>query len=215
MGTTGTQASVCVVGARVEAALPPLVWDELAVLSGASHVTLTMIGPEASEEASEATLYEGSLGHSRVSIHTSRACLKGQVHPTEEDMCSAPPDAFVLYNPGLGSIHKYLWRDSMQTILRSRKPVLLTAYDQGDSARDTSWLGLQQGGCRLSYSTNPWASLLPCHNMHSRTFYQHWISTPPALDHVVASAPLGAVDQLLANESWPNSRVAIIPPQTA
>jgi hypothetical protein len=154
------QVELCVLGAREEAdAVPIAVWLELCVLTTASRVNLSMIGPEA--EGDERSLDAGPLRitqarPSRTSFSESplgRSLLAG-TRPTL-------PDAFVLFNPGLHA-GKYAWRPSMEAVLATGVPLLLTAYSDQDAASDARWLA-DLGGAATTpvYVENPWASLEP------------------------------------------------------
>jgi len=147
---------ICVLGAREEAdAVPMTAWMELCVLADAPRVALSMIGPEAA-------------GRAR-SLQTDAHCITQRVCPTtftesalgrallagaEPDL----PDAFVLFNPGLHA-GKYAWRPSIEAVLATEKPLLVTAYSDQDAASDAQWLAELHG--EISYVENPWASLEP------------------------------------------------------
>lgn len=66
------------------------------------------------------------------------------------------PDAFALFNPGLHA-GKYAWRRSMEAVLGTGLPLLLTAYSDQDAASDARWLA-ELGVAPPAYQENPWAS---------------------------------------------------------
>jgi len=160
---SGRPLRLCVLGAREEAdSVSIAAWLELCLLAEAApHMSLSMIGPEARGDERSAsadalrvtqstpcptTFAESSLGS---------ALLAGRVSE------GALPDAFCLFNPGLHA-GKYSWRPSIQAVLATEVPVLLTAYSEQDAASDAQWLRSLCGGARTpEYVANPWASLEP------------------------------------------------------
>lgn len=77
-------------------------------------------------------------------------------------------DAFVLFNPGLG--HPNLardWESTIDFLLRTKKPILLTAHSEKDALRDLQALrdriseeGSTQPAINAGYQLNPYASLM-------------------------------------------------------
>ena len=56
---------------------------------------------------------------------------------TDSDLLLSRIDLFVLYNPGYGSEWlKESWKDSIQWLIRSKKPVLCTSHSKYDMSRD-------------------------------------------------------------------------------
>ena len=160
--------SLCVLGAREEAdAVPMSAWLELAALSETDRINLSMIGPECGGDERSlsagplhvtqsppicASFVDSPLGSALLSSSDGKAA------------CAAAaaqhllPDAFILFNPGLHA-GKYSWRPSMELVLSTGRPVLLTAYSDQDAASDVLWLS--QLGHSPTYVQNPWASLEP------------------------------------------------------
>ena len=147
---------LCILGAREEAdeRVPMSAWLELCALADAPvarKVKLAMVGPEVAGRA---------RSHGNGELHVVqpapiRACFD-EVAASDPD--ASMPDAFVLFNPGLHA-GKYSWRSTMQAVLATGRPVVLTAYSDQDAASDAEWLA--EGLCtrRPAYVTNPWASL--------------------------------------------------------
>ena len=206
-------ARLCVMGARVEAELPPLVWEELAALTGCREITLQMIGPEAGGASMALPGWE--LGASdRVRIETTPSIFeRSGVRSALREQPDALPDAFAFFNPGLGAAAQYSWQATIATVLDSGRPSLLTAYDVDEATRDAEWLLLQKawrgaGMPRVQYEANPWASELPCWNVDTYAFYRHWSAQQSQSE---SFAPPPEAERLLArNQSWPNRLVAVM-----
>ena len=152
----GQMAKLCVVGAREEADRVPIAaWLELCMLAGsavAPRVSLSMIGPEVAgcerfDRAGEACVFQSA---------PIRACFEDAV---ARDPDALRPDAFVLFNPGLHA-GKYSWQATMDAVLGTGRPVILTAYGDQDAASDAQWLARLCTREPL-YEANPWASLQP------------------------------------------------------
>ena len=158
---------VGVVGARAEAALPVHLWRELAVLSGAAHVAVEMCGPACCPpgvaRVRACSGLELALAEPAGFFHaspTGRALLRGA--PPPEPL----PDAFVLFNPGLGEPGwERAWGGTLAALAASQRPLLFTALSAADAARDDAFLrraGVLAGG-ELHvepYVVNAWASAL-------------------------------------------------------
>ena len=188
---------LCVVGARAEAALPPHIWAELSLLTGASKLAISFCGPSAAPEGlpgerewvgpdgqrlnlslSGADLFHRSslgqalLARSRTQQGTAAIEPAAEPAPSTEgvvDVEAALPDAFVLFNPGLGEPGwERAWAPTMRALLASRRPLLMTALSHSDAARDVSFLEQQlkwgasgAPACiREPFAENAFASLL-------------------------------------------------------
>lgn len=67
--------------------------------------------------------------------------INGLYHDLLVSQAIHPPDAFVLFNPGIG--HPFLkqrWRPTMETLLASGKPILLSSFSKVDQDRDVAVL---------------------------------------------------------------------------
>ena len=159
---------VCVLGAREEAdeigGVSIAAWLELCVHTQATDVRLSMIGPEASGEARALHAGEYSIRQSApCSTAFVESSIGSRVARAEQHGAGDPvraPDAYVLFNPGLHA-GKYTWRPSIEAVLASGRPLLLTAYHEQDAASDAEWLRSELGVPSLPYEPNPWASLEP------------------------------------------------------
>lgn len=154
----GTLGTLCVLGAREEAdSVPIAAWLELcaamADVDMAPQVRLKMIGPEVNGE--ERSLSAGELYVSQDA--PIRACFEEVV--ARDPSALLLPDAFVLFNPGLHA-GKYTWRPTLEAVLDTGRPVILSAYSDQDAASDAQWLS-ELCTRTPSYEANPWASLQP------------------------------------------------------
>ena len=179
-----------VIGARAEVALPGHVWSELSTLTGAKRVNIEFSGPAAAPEGVPSarewlgghhpqpqqlhlTLASADLYHrsevGKALLARSRADAEGAAPPAAAADPALPlPDAFVLYNPGLGEPGwDRAWAPTMRALLAARRPLLMTALSAADAARDALFLeGLKWGAngppARLHepFVDNPFASLL-------------------------------------------------------
>ena len=148
--------NVCILGARAEALVPMSEWLELCVLTSTNQVQLLMIGPEAEGEARGLELGGRSI---------TQAAPCSSIFTHSPLAAAATPDVFVLYNPGLHT-GKYTWRPTMEAVLATGAPVLLTGYSAQDVASDANWLAsmsrrLKWDCAAPSYEVNPWACLEP------------------------------------------------------
>lgn len=140
-----------VVGARAEAMMPDYLWDELALFH-----------PQ--RRAFEITLVGDHVPISR-RVKSARGlplqieAVRGLYHDVKLPS-ARESDALVLFNPGIG--HPLLqdrWRPTIQTMLESGKPLLLTSFSAADQKRDVGVLDqLAAGdasGRRLKFLVEP------------------------------------------------------------
>lgn len=159
-GGAGQPVRICVVGARAEASMPLPMWREALCLAGWSALRVDMVGPKVSETKARdndrgvSVVPEAALFHESA-LH--RAHLRG----------SELPDAFVLFNPGLGEPGwDRAWAPTVHALLALRRPVLLTALSASDAEQDAAFWSVaaaREGHAAradLEYAANPWASLL-------------------------------------------------------
>lgn len=145
---------VCIVGARAEATLPVDYWKEMLVTSSkdTEHPlswTLDFCGPEVLTTSHNVTLKKGDDSLTLQWTHS------GYLHDMKQ-----PPgwDGFVLYNPGLG--HKHLkqgWLPTLEYLLSTQKPILITAHSERDAERDAQLLQ-EVTGNPIEYQPNAFAS---------------------------------------------------------
>ncbi|ETW08238.1 hypothetical protein H310_00877 [Aphanomyces invadans] len=134
---------VYILGARAEATMPRHLWSMLSPW----RLDISLIGnhvpvlPSKPHAPSSFTL----------SFHN------GLFH----DLNLPSPDAFVLFNPGLGHpALQSLWQPTLIRMLDSKKPLLLTSFCEEDLHRDICAIeGVRgAGGPRLDISENPFGS---------------------------------------------------------
>lgn len=163
-GGAGQPVRICVVGARAEASMPLPLWREALCLAGWDALRVDMVGPKVSDTKARddgrgvSVVPEAALFHESA-LH--RAHLSG----------AELPDAFVLFNPGLGEPGwDRAWAPTVHALLALRRPVLLTALSASDAEQDAAFWSLaaaREGGngqaavpVGLEYAANPWTSLL-------------------------------------------------------
>lgn len=78
--------------------------------------------------------------HQRSRIHLEN--INGLYHDQHvSESIQTPPDAFVLFNPGIG--HPFLkerWQPTVESLLASGKPILLSSFSKVDQERDVAVL---------------------------------------------------------------------------
>ncbi|CAJ1966819.1 unnamed protein product [Cylindrotheca closterium] len=148
---------LCCVGARAEATLPNEYWKEFLIFSSSlpnnetKNVDLMtdFVGPDICPRTPDTEI---SWNSSTTKLHWH---YKGFLHDLDE---SETWDTYVLMNPGIGHDKlKHGWKPTLDRILRSGRPVLLTAHSEKDSDRDTALLK-QSYHLDVHYEENPFAS---------------------------------------------------------
>jgi len=161
----GRPARVGVLGARAESTLPPLFWRQLAVLSGLEF-HLVFIGPQAGsprEGTSPPPAAEGLWFSS----------VNGLLHEVQ-DRLSAPLDAYVLFNSGIGHPKEGMnWEPSVQLLRESGKRALLTSFNEHDLDRDL--VALKRHGFSIEHidRLNPLRSLAAESFEGDQVFFNH------------------------------------------
>ena len=151
----GKPGRICCVGARAEATLPNIYWQEFLLLaafrSGVPvNAALDFVGPDISTKTTDTTI--GLHSESTISLRWE---FSGFLHdiPT-----SLKWDAYVLLNPGLG--HDNLiegWEPTLDRLVAEKKPTLLTAHSLKDAERDSSRFR-RLYDLNVRYHLNPFAS---------------------------------------------------------
>ena len=124
-----------VIGARAEAMIPRYLWDELSYFHPGKQFDIKLVGdhvPTMVARQTTPTTTENEL------IQLKR--IHGLYHEIEPSNMNTP-DAFVLYNPGVG--HPRLrekWKRTLQIVLASCKPLLITSFSLEDQERDIAAL---------------------------------------------------------------------------
>jgi hypothetical protein len=167
---------ICLVGARAEATLPLDYWREILVASNITNNDsslrweLDFCGPDVVAVQNHVTLKHDT------STLTINWLNSGYLH----DMTDMPLwDGFALFNPGLGHDHlRQGWLPTLELVLKTRKPVLLTAHSERDAHRDATLLQeLLLLGQPVTYHENAFASRITYkdphdnHLIHPNLFY--------------------------------------------
>lgn len=175
---------LCVVGSRAESTLPVQIWSELACLTGMKELHVSFCGPKAAppgvplerewrspdgasymrlsvpSEGTADLFHRGELG---------RALLNGTSLDSGREATGREatlPDAFVLFNPGIGEPGwRKAWAPTLHALSAARRPMLMTALSVGDAARDDEFIrsSLEAPAaaalCETPYERNPFCSL--------------------------------------------------------
>lgn len=158
---------VCVVGARAEATLPVHYWNEMLLINDRNiestilEWTLDFCGPETLTTSSNVTLRHEK---NKLKLQWTHC---GYFH----DMQDPKPewDGFVLYNPGLGHDHlREAWQPTMEYLLSTEKPILLTAHSETDAKRDAQIL-YEMTGRSIDYQPNAFASCISYEDPYDST----------------------------------------------
>ncbi|POM70997.1 Mss51 like protein [Phytophthora palmivora] len=126
-----------VIGARAEAMMPRYLWDELSFFHPGRQFGIKLVGdhvPVMSARKKTPTTRENENEFIQLEM------INGLYHKIEETKLGTP-DAFVLYNPGVGHPHlRESWEPTLQAVLASGKPVLITSFSLEDQQRDITAL---------------------------------------------------------------------------
>lgn len=151
--------TICLIGARMEANLPQIFWNELLWLHQ-NNLNVDFCGPD--------MIVHPNLDLSFQNFQLSlRWKHKGLFHNLD-DAKRRNYDLLVLLNPGLGHAHlKESWKPTLDSIFQppsntaTTTPVLLTAHSKRDAERDAQLLlsnygkqacySINRFGCRISY----------------------------------------------------------------
>ncbi|KAI9915726.1 hypothetical protein PsorP6_007939 [Peronosclerospora sorghi] len=124
-----------VIGARAEALMPRYLWDELSFFYPRRQFDIKLIGdhvPIMPRRKKSATATTEDKEFIQLEM------VNGLYHEIEN---LGTPDAFVMFNPGLGhATLRESWKPTLQTVLASRKPVLVTSFSPEDQQRDIAAL---------------------------------------------------------------------------
>ena len=131
------RVEIHVIGARAEAMMPRYLWDELLFFDPGRVFKIKLVGDHVPVmSARKKKLMEKERKNERVQLEM----VNGLYHELEPGLLSTP-DAFVLYNPGIG--HPQLrqrWKPTLEIVLTSCKPVLITSFSLEDQQRDIAAL---------------------------------------------------------------------------
>jgi mitochondrial splicing suppressor protein 51 len=135
---TPSQLELHVVGARAEAMMPRPIWEELVDAHSDTTFDVKLIGDHVVRYPRKKRMLANE-SPSNLQLQNYAGFYHQIVAGT--DGLHSSPDAFVLFNPGIG--HPKLqasWRPTMDIILKSGKPALLTSFSQRDQERDVDAL---------------------------------------------------------------------------
>ncbi|GMF21002.1 unnamed protein product [Phytophthora fragariaefolia] len=137
MQTEKPKVELHVIGARAEAMMPRYLWDELSFFHPGEQFAIKLVGdhvPVMSARKKTSTTREDENEFVELQL------INGLYHKIESRKLGTP-DAFVLYNPGVGHPHlRESWEPTMQAVLASCKPVLITSFSLEDQQRDIAAL---------------------------------------------------------------------------
>ncbi|KAG1710697.1 hypothetical protein DVH05_013424 [Phytophthora capsici] len=125
------------IGARAEAMMPRYLWDELSFFHPGRQFGIKLVGdhvPVMSARKKTSTTRANENEFIQLDM------INGLYHEIETRKLG-DPDAFVLYNPGIG--HPRLresWEPTVQVVLATRKPLLITSFSLEDQQRDIATL---------------------------------------------------------------------------
>lgn len=146
----------CCVGARAEASLPTLYWRELLIVldwiqhhhtttTSTNHnsttgnnniiISLDFVGPElpTTNRPSETLTYKDSA----ITLNWNKASKFHELDPN----FALSYNGYILFNPGLAHPHLASdWRPTVELILHTKQPLLLTAHSLLDANRDAKLL---------------------------------------------------------------------------
>lgn len=135
---SSTDLTLHVIGARAEAMMPRHLWDELAFFHpDVRALELKLIGDHVPALRSSSKTPKNQPQRV-VAVEN----ITGLYHDAAVmAQLQTPPQAFVLFNPGVG--HPYLrdrWRPTIASLLASGKPLLLSSFSKADQDRDVAAL---------------------------------------------------------------------------
>jgi len=134
---------------QADVALLANYYTELAALLPWHLIEVTLVGSSLESEG-----FAEVCDRLNVSLH---CCDYAQYLTSEE--AARPPDLAVAFNPGMAATPE-LWKFSVDALLQSRVPLLVTACCEAERDADLHWLQDQNAKVALPPSTNPMASML-------------------------------------------------------
>lgn len=110
--------------------MPRHIWEDLCYFYPHSRFVITLIGDHAPQMRKKAEAPGANNSNSALEMDI----VNGLYHEIPDKTL---PDAFVMFNPGVG--HPFLksnWRPTIEAVLKSGRPILITAFSQEDQERD-------------------------------------------------------------------------------
>jgi len=189
----------CCVGARAEASIPTVYWEEFLLCSKEYsssrkmrlELSIEFIGPDIPLELSEQSvgLTESQDGNGPWSL-TLRGYHRGFFHDIPAVKANSKIwDAFLLFNPGLGHPNlRKAWEPTLKLLLDGgpknprKRPImlLLTAHSEKDMARDAAILTDFYGLKDVVYQKNPFASRVAYEDPFEKNHFvrpNHYVAT--------------------------------------
>ena len=137
-------------GARSESNLPLIWWKEsIITLPSISNISIEMVGPEIIPQRikeSSSSIYSFQLPNSHqiqqikvLSPIENKVFFHKLVNKYEKLLQN---DLYLLFNPGYGAnnIMKLQWKETLELLLHTKKPILCTSHSHGDLQRDLIYL---------------------------------------------------------------------------
>ena len=153
------QQNWCCVGARAESTLPPPLWKELLVATGNPSVrqwTIDFVGPDVVVPRQESNV---DTDYPLTKTKLTLRCKHGGFFHNDPGLSNTNYNGFVLFNPGFGHPnHKEGWKPTLQLLMESPRPVLVTAHSSWDAERDANAFREYFPHTPLDYQENPFAS---------------------------------------------------------
>ena len=154
-------------------------WAELSLLTGVRHLAIEFSGPAAAPSGVDARReWSSPCGAHSLSVSLGepdlfhRSELGRALLARSKAGDAAPiadlPDAFVLFNPGLGEPGwERAWRPTLRALEAAERPLLMTALSSHDAERDLAFIEAMEGRtpwleseAASPYLDNPFGSLL-------------------------------------------------------
>jgi hypothetical protein len=139
-GSKRPNLNVLLLGARSESSLPLKWWAECLHACSSSNINITMLGPGLQITNNLEILLDFPNSETkklRIANLKKNYC-RFHDHLESVKMIQSN-DLFVLFNPGIGSdSQKQFWQPTIELLLESKKPLLLSAHGRYDLNRDVS-----------------------------------------------------------------------------
>jgi len=144
--------NVTVVGARAESSLPILWWREMVHFALPSPlINILMVGPQTTNSKRQRVRHTFSASDTTQELIVRRRPSRALFHDrVDSNALQNDSHIFCLFNPGLGQLRES-WEESMDAILKTRKPVILSAHSKMDLERDLKFLYDRYGSSSLQF----------------------------------------------------------------
>ena len=144
--------NITVVGARAESSLPILWWREMVHFALPSPlINILMVGPQTTNSKRQRVRHTFSASDTTQELIVRRRPSRALFHDrVDSNALQNDSHIFCLFNPGLGQLRES-WEESMDAILKTRKPVILSAHSKMDLERDLKFLYDRYGSSSLQF----------------------------------------------------------------